>query len=136
MNIIKKHIICAVYLLISCFWLVTKAGAQTPLEIRKADKLFSGFWIDRKTSRQLLIGVEKDGYVIINDWTGKMQDRGSADAYTANIKGGKLIMPPDLEHHAPYAEILIQERKLIYLTKFKDITGKPVVTRQTFVRRN
>ncbi|GGI51795.1 hypothetical protein GCM10011425_30070 [Mucilaginibacter galii] len=117
-------------------WLAPKVSAQTSLEIKKADKLFSGFWIDRKTSRQLLIGVEKDGYVIINDWTGKMQDRGSADAYKANIKGEKLIMPPEFEHHAPYAEILILNKKLIYLTKFKDVTGKEVVTRQSFVKRN
>jgi hypothetical protein len=130
MKFFKTMFLCAVV------WLVLIAGAraQTPQEIKKADKVFSGFWVDKKTSRHLLIGVEKDGYVIINDWVGKMQDRGSADAYKAYIKGAKLIMPPDHEHHAPYAEMQIINHKLVYTTRFKDIEGKEVISKQVFVK--
>lgn len=117
-------------------WLVLTAGAtaQTPLEIKMADKLFSGFWIDRKTTRHLLLGIEKEGYVLINDWTGKFQNRASADAYKAYIKGAKLVMPPDHEHHAPYAEMQIINNKLVYTTKYKDVKGKEVTNKQVFVK--
>ena len=134
MNVFKRIVLNAAGLSLLWLLLVPGASAQTPLEIKKADKLFSGFWIDRKTTRHLLIGVEKDGYVIINDWAGRFEDRGSADAYMAFIKGEKLIMPPDNEHHAPYAEMQITNKKLVYSTKFKDIAGKLIVEKELFVK--
>jgi hypothetical protein len=44
-------------------------------------------------------------------------------------------MPLDNEHHAPYAETQIIDKKLVYITKFKDVKGKLIVEKELFVRR-
>jgi len=134
MDFLKKMILGMAVLLSLSLLLVTGASAQTPLEIKKADKLFSGFWIDRRTTRHLSINIEKDGYVLINDWTSKYQKQESCDAYKAFIKGAKLIMPVDNEHHAPYAEMQILNKRLVYITKYKDIEGKQIIEKEAFVR--
>jgi hypothetical protein len=135
MHFYEKMILNVAGFLLLCLLLIPGASAQTPLEVKNADKLFSGFWIDRKTTRHLSINIEKDGYVVVNDWTSKYQKQESGDAYKAYIKGEKLIMPLDNEHHAPYAEMQIVDKKLVYITKFKDVKGKLMVGKELFVRR-
>jgi hypothetical protein len=55
MDFYEKMILNVAVFLLLCLLLVPGASAQIPLEIKKADKLFSAFWIDRKTTRHLSI---------------------------------------------------------------------------------
>ncbi|TCD01398.1 hypothetical protein [Pedobacter psychroterrae] len=89
---------------------------------KQVEKLYSGLWTDKQTTRQLEISFQY-GYATITDWTSKFQKRESGDIYQGSIKNGKLIMPEDTQHRAPYSEILYKNNTLIYLTKSID-SGK------------
>ena len=79
-------------------------------------KHFAGAWVNKQSTRHLEIYFE-DGYVTIMDWTAKFQKRESSDVYKAFPESGKLVMPEETEHHAPYSEIIFENNRLIYLTK-------------------
>ncbi len=120
--------------LISLFFWSAEGYAQTTNEIKHAKKLFAGAWLNKKSTRHLLIFIEKDGYVTINDWTSNVQKRESGDAYKAIIRKDKLIMPEDRDHHSDYSEIFIQDNKLIYMTRNKMPDNKIIVEKQIFLR--
>ncbi|EDM37836.1 hypothetical protein PBAL39_15464 [Pedobacter sp. BAL39] len=107
--------------------------AQSAPAAEHVNKRFIGTWVDKKTTRHLEISFE-DGYATIMDWTSKFQKKESGDVYKAFLKDGKLVMPEDTEHHAPYSEILSQDGKLIYLTKPVGIGVGSAWDKQTFVR--
>jgi len=134
MDVIKKLTAISASLLVCWLWFAPQASAQTTLEIKKADRLFSGFWVNKKTKRHLSIGVEESEYMLINDWTGNTQETAIVDAYKAFVKGNKLVMPPNSEHHTPYSEMQIINKKLFYITKLKDIEGKSIVEKEVFTR--
>ena len=100
---------------------------------KQIEKLYSGPWIDKQTTRHLDISF-KDGYASITDWTSKFQKRESGDIYKAHIKNGKLIMPEDTQHRAPYGEILYKSNTLIYLTKSIAPGKTPEWEKQVFTR--
>jgi len=79
------------------------------------EKQFAGRWQNKKSTRCLEISFEY-GYATILDWTPKFQKRESGDVYKAFMKNGKLVMPEETEHHAPYSEIKFENNRLIYLT--------------------
>ena len=79
------------------------------------EKRFAGRWQNKKSTRCLEISFEY-GYATIMDWTPKFQKRESGDVYKAFMKNGKLVMPEETEHHAPYSEIKFENNRLIYLT--------------------
>ncbi|MEJ2901060.1 hypothetical protein [Pedobacter panaciterrae] len=54
---------------------------------------------------------------MITDWTDRIQKPESGDIYKAFLKNGKLIMPEETDHRAPYSEIIFKNNRLIYLTK-------------------
>ena len=83
---------------------------------RNDEKRFAGKWQNKKSSRCLEISFEY-GYATIMDWTPRFQKRESSDVYKAFLKNGKLIMPEETEHRAPYSEIRLEHNRLIYLTK-------------------
>ena len=88
------------------------------------EKRFAGAWVNKKSTRHLEIYFE-DGYATIMDWTAKFQKRGSSDVYKAFPENGKLVMPEETEHHAPYSEIIFENNRLIYLTKVSQ-NGKTI----------
>ena len=94
----------------------SQAHAQQKHSIKRIEKLFTGIWINKKSTRHLEISFN-DGYATITDWTSKFQKRESGDLYKASLKNGKLFMPEDTQHRAPYSEILYKNNTLIYLTK-------------------
>ena len=108
--------------------------AQTLHYIRQAKKAFEGAWVNKKEKRHLRIFIEKDGYVTINDWVSKYQKQENGDAYKAFIKNGKLVMPEDAQHHAPYSELIAKNRTLTYLTKYVDPKGKISLEKLIFVK--
>jgi len=134
MGHIKKMMFTFLLVLIVNLVLGNSVNAQTGPEIKKADKLFGGAWVNKRTTRHLRIFIEKDGYVTINDWTSKKQKQEEGDAYKAYIKKGKLIMPEDLEHHTPYSEMQVKDNTLIYITIFKDNEGKQITDKEFFVK--
>jgi len=107
--------------------------AQSSPSTEKNRQLFIGSWIDNKTTRHLEISFD-DGYATIIDWTSKFQKKESGDIYKAFLKNGKLVMPEDTEHRAPYSEIISDKGKLIYLTKPIGIEMKSQWDKQIFVR--
>ncbi|MGY4382986.1 hypothetical protein ACVWYN_000005 [Pedobacter sp. UYP24] len=137
-SIIKRKILlktwCAPFIIV-ILMLINSAGfAQTPTEIRMAKKVFTGAWVNKKTTRHLTISMEKEGYATINDWTSKYQKQESGDAYKAFIEHGKLIMPAEKEHHAPYSEMTVKNNTLTYVTKFVDFKGKIILEKLLFQR--
>ena len=111
------------FLTVSIVFLLINGNSQAQSAPKQNDeKRFAGKWQNKKTSRCLEISFEY-GYATILDWTPKLQKRESGDVYRAFLKNGKLIMPEETEHHAPYSEIRLENNKLIYLTKQIE-TGK------------
>jgi len=109
-------------------------NAQSAPKPNQTDqKRFEGLWTNKKTSRCLEIYFEY-GYATIMDWTPKFQKRESADVYKALPKNGKLVMPEETEHHAPYSEIVIAHKRLIYLTKQMGTGKKPAFDKIVFTR--
>lgn len=100
---------------------------------QKAEKRFTGTWLNKKSTRVLEIYIE-GGYVTIMDWTKKFQKRESADVYKAFLKNGKLVMPEETEHHAPYSEIRLENNTLIYLTKITGIDKSVTWDKLIFTR--
>jgi hypothetical protein len=97
--------------------LLTTGNINAQSTLKQTDqRRFEGLWTNKKTSRCLEISFEY-GYATILDWTPKFQKRESGDIYKASLKNGKLIMPEETDHHAPYSEIRLEDNKLIYLTK-------------------
>jgi hypothetical protein len=124
-----------VFLCCTLLLLAYIAPAQTVKELKQADKIFGGPWVNKKTSRHLRIFLElKEGYFLINDWNSKEQERISGDAYKAFVRNGKLVMPAETEHYAHYSEMIVVNNRLIYITKFKDVTGKMIIDKETYVR--
>lgn len=111
----------------------TECTAQTAGEVKDASLRFQGAWVNKITDRHLTISIENTGYVTINDWTGKKQTA-SIDAYKAFIKNGKLVMPAETEHHAPYSEIQLRGKALIYITKSVGLNGEKLIERIYFIR--
>lgn len=109
--------------------------AQLSAETKQAEKLYGGIWTDKKTTRHLQIYFENDRYATITDWTSKYQKRESGDVYKALIENGKLIMPEDTEHHAPYSEIKVENDKLIYRIKVVGSGKASTWERQVFTRK-
>jgi len=107
--------------------------AQTAREISRAKAVFEGAWLDKKNDRHLTISIEDAGYVTINDWTGRKQTA-SIDAYKAYIKNGKLVMPAETEHHAPYSEIQIKGKTLIYITQTVGLKEEKLVEKIYFIK--
>lgn len=92
--------------------------AQSKQEIKQAKLLFEGYWSSPKEKRFLSINIERDGRVLINDWTGTFKKKVNIDAYYAHIRGTKLLMPgAEDDHRAPDCEILIQGRRLLFQCK-------------------
>ena len=92
-----------------------KSHAQSAPK-QTVEKRFAGKWQNKNSTRCLEISFEH-GYATILDWTPKFQKRESGDVYKAFLKNGKLVMPEETEHHAPYSEIRLEHNRLIYLTK-------------------
>lgn len=109
--------------------------AQSSFKLKEMKKLFEGQWLNKKTTRQLQISFEYDKYATITDWTEKFQRRESGDVYKAFIKDGKLVMPEDKEHRAPYSEIISKNNVLIYRTKSVG-TGKNSAWDQEIFKRH
>jgi hypothetical protein len=107
--------------------------AQTKTAFKEAKKLYEGEWVEKKTKRHISITLQDTDYFLINDWS-EAGDGSSVDAYRAFLKKGKLIMPEDTEHHAPYAELFLKNKRLVYLSKYKDINGKFFYERVAFVK--
>lgn len=97
--------------LIIFIFLCASSYAQNYSSLKKT---FEGEWICKETGRHLTISFEDSSYIIINDWKGKNR-RKNADAYSATIENGKLILPRDTEEHkALYCELSAAENKLHY----------------------
>jgi len=101
---------------------------------KQVEKVFEGLWVEKKTTRCLEISFG-NGYATIIDWTSKVQKRESGDIYRAFLKNGKLIMPEDTEHRAPYSEIRFKNNKLIYLTRDIGMGRKPGWDTEVFTRK-
>lgn len=121
----NDSILLKLILFLFLFFSFTAGMAQSPGEIKRAKLLFEGAWINKKEARHLTIFIEDDGYVTINDWTGNRKNA-SVDAYKAFIKNGKLIMHAETEHHAPYSEIRISGKMLIYQTGLPHSNQEPL----------
>lgn len=114
--------------------------SQTKIEIAQSKKNFEGTWYNKTTRRYISIFYDDDiDYVTINDWIKGQRQNG--DAYKAFTEGQKLILyAENIDHHAPYCEIEIVNKKLIYLCNqpfnFKDnfITTGEHVDKVTFER--
>jgi len=119
--------------LLVLFLTIGYTQAQSPSAGEHAKRLFTGIWMDQKTTRYLEISFEGDHATII-DWTSKFQKKESGDIYKAFLKNGKLVMPEDTEHRAPYSEIVSDKGKLIYLTKPIGVEMKSKWDKQIFVR--
>lgn len=109
--------------------------AQISVKLQSLKQRYAGSWTDKKTSRCLEIYFENNQYATIMDWTSKYQNRESADVYKAIVKDGKLVMPEEKEHHAPYAEIIAENKKLIYRTKPLTISSTSNWITQVFTRK-
>lgn len=109
--------------------------SQESVSIRLLQKQYDGVWMDRKTTRCLQITFENDQFATVTDWTPRYQSRESGDVYKAFIKKGRLVMPEDKEHHAPYSEITIEKNKLIYRTKSTGIRKASTWDIQVFTRK-
>ncbi|WP_152620293.1 hypothetical protein [Pedobacter lusitanus] len=94
-----------------------KTAIQTRAKIAGIKKSFEGLWYNQKTRRYISISFDYGDDALINDWRGKLTNRSTADAYIAFIKGNKLILPEEKEHHGVYCEMLISKRKLLYKCK-------------------
>lgn len=95
------------------------------------EKLFAGKWVDKTTARCLEISFD-DSYATISDWNSSFQKKESGDVYKALLKDGKLVIPEDTDHHAPYSEIVLKNNALIYLTKPIGISGSSSWSKQIF----
>jgi hypothetical protein len=132
---VLKCLPAAFLLVITLLLLAYTAPAQTVKELKQSDKIFGGPWVNKKTSRHLRIFLElKEGFFLINDWNSKEQERISGDAYKAFLRSGKLVMPAETEHRAPYSEMIVTGKQLIYITKYKGVDGKAFIEKETFVR--
>ncbi|CDT04861.1 hypothetical protein ACR780_11015 [Sphingobacterium faecium] len=120
--------------LIVLFFYKSSSCEQAPLTMMQIQKQYGGIWIDKKTSRCLQITFENVSYATITDWTRKYQSRESGDVYRAFVKNGRLVMPEDREHHAPYGEIEVKNNKLIYRTKPNGILKSSTWDKQIFTR--
>ncbi|RZJ82145.1 MAG: hypothetical protein EOO20_24665 [Chryseobacterium sp.] len=109
--------------------------AQLSAGTKMAEKLYGGIWTDKKTTRHLQIYFDDDSYATITDWTSRYQKKESGDVYKALIENGKLIMPEDIEHHAPYSEIKVENNMLIYRTKVVGSGKASTWDRQVFTRK-
>ena len=121
-------------LILGMVLLFANGSSYAQSKLKPVEKLFAGVWVDNKTSRHLEISFHK-GYATIIDWTSNMQKRESGDIYKAFLKNGKLVMPEDTEHHAPYSEIRFKNNTLIYLTKDIGIGKKPLWDKEVFTRK-
>lgn len=95
----------------------TAASAQSPANLEQLSKKYAGTWYNKENKRYIRFFFEEGyDYVTINDWTGKLRNQGSGDAYKAFIKGDKLVMPAENDdHHATYCEIEIMNDTLVYI---------------------
>ena len=105
-----KYLTCAIIILLAS----SNAFAQSTSGFNQAKKIYEGLWVDKQTTRHLQIVFDNSQYATITDWTAKYQKRESGDVYKAFIKNGKLVMPEDKEHHAPYSEIIAKKNTIIY----------------------
>jgi len=109
----------SIFMLIAVIFIVhSNINAQTKAQIAHFKKKYHGTWVNKKDKRYLRFFFDEDaGYITINDWTGNL-DRNKSntiDAYKAFIKGNKLIIPAEHnDHHSPYCEIEIVNKKLFY----------------------
>lgn len=110
--------------LLTLFFLLAalRSQAQDPTIEKRTQKQFEGLWENKKNTRRLKISF-RQGYAMITDWTDRFQKPESGDIYKAFLKNGKLIMPEETDHRAPYSEIIFKNNRLIYLTK--SILPKP-----------
>lgn len=106
--------------------------AQTSTVKKQTGKQFEGLWINKQTTRCLEISF-RNGYATIVDWTARLQKRESGDIYKAFLKKGKLIMPEETGHRAPYSEIIIKNNTLIYLSKSMGAT--PIWNKEVFTKK-
>lgn len=108
---------------LSMFFLLGPAAviqAQTKRDNQTNIHIYEGHWINKKQKRHLTISFETDqGYFTINDWRDdKLRKIPMTDVYKAWPKDGKLIMPESTSDPlAPYAEILLVGRSILYRTK-------------------
>lgn len=106
------------------------AYGQTQREIAQSKKMYEGAWYSKKEKRYIAIYYDNQvNYVTINDWI--KDERDGADSYKAFIKGGKLILYAENDdHHAPYCEIQIVNRKLIYQCNRMNFTDNFLNTKE------
>jgi hypothetical protein len=119
-----------------CIISAFNALAQTKAELKVAEKLYGGSWVNKKANRHLTISFDTDDYATINDWHGKWsQDNNTIDAYKAFVYQQKLVMPEDkTDLRAPYCEILRQGSALLYRCRQMDTKDKRFVEQTLFVR--
>jgi len=111
-----------------------QVNAQTKSAIRRTKALFEGEWIQKNTKRHLYIEFQPEEYFRIDDWGADTQQFRQGDIYKAFIRQEKLIMPEDKEHRAPYSELLIYNRQLIYVTKFSEGKNKTRLLKEVFTK--
>lgn len=86
---------------------------------QSALKQFDGIWYCKTEGRYLEVFIDAtdSSRVTINEWKGVPQRKVAmnVDAYTALLRGQKLIIPADAkEHRAPYCELSIKDDQLYY----------------------
>ena len=113
---LTNHLKSSIWLILILITIGNSQAQSNQQQRVKTEKLFTGLWINKQSTRHLEISFN-DGYATIIDWTSKFQKRESGDIYKATLKNGKLIMPEDTQHRAPYSEILYKNNYLFYLIK-------------------
>lgn len=99
------------------FFTHTSVNGQTRAEILRAKKLYCGTWINKKEKRYLRFSFDNDAaYVTVNDWVGNshINNSDAMDAYRAYVKGDRLIMPSDNDHHGASCEVYILNKDLVF----------------------
>jgi len=127
---------CALLFFTCCLLLQTNGFAQTKAELKKAKKLFDGYWVNKKAQRHISISFDEQDYATINDWHGKMSDdNNTVDAYKAFVKNDKLVMPEDkTDLRAPYCEIIKKGNVLLYRCRGMESDSKRFVEETVFIR--
>jgi hypothetical protein len=127
---------CALLFFTCCLLSQINGFAQTKAELKRAKKLFDGYWVNKKSHRHLTISFEVQDYATINDWQGKMDDDNHGiDAYKAFVNNDKLVMPEDkTDLRSPYCEIVRKGKVLLYRCREMNSNSKRFVEEIVFTR--
>jgi hypothetical protein len=127
---------CALMFFAFCLLSQINVFAQTKAELKKAKKLFGGYWVNKKAQRHLSISFDVQDYATINDWHGKMSDdNNTIDAYKAFVENDKLVMPEDkTDLRSPYCEIIRKGNVILYRCREMESSSKKFVEETIFIR--